>query len=93
MSFTTIEAWFAKDNKSVYYQTKKIPGADSKTFEKFTATGGYNWIETTHYSIDKNHVYYDDHIIQDANPKAFSLMKDLQSKDDRNIYYAGWKIK
>lgn len=91
-NFTTIEAWFAKDNKSVYYQTRKIPGADPKTFEKFTATWGYNWIETTHYSIDKNHVYYDDRVIKDANPRTFSLMKDLQSKDDKYIYYAGWKI-
>ncbi|GAB0174809.1 MAG: hypothetical protein HHAS10_06880 [Candidatus Altimarinota bacterium] len=90
-TFKALEAWRALDEKSVYYQDKKIPGADPRSFTGMS-TGGYNWIETYHYMRDKNRVYYDERPILNSDPNSFVLMKDLHSKDKSNIYYAGWKI-
>jgi superfamily I DNA and RNA helicase len=86
-----IEPWRALDAMSVYYQHKKIIGADPKSFTGID-TRGFNWIETDHYMRDKNRIYYDDRVIRGSDPKTFFLMKDLHAKDKKNIYYAGWKI-
>jgi DKNYY family len=90
-TFRAFEAWRALDSTSVYYQNKKIIGADPKSFTGIY-TWGFNWIETHHYMRDKSRVYYDDRPILDSDPNTFVLMKDLHSKDKNNIYYAGWKI-
>ncbi len=90
-SFRAIEAWRALDDTSVYYQDKKILGADPHSFTGID-TRGYNWIETHHYMQDKSRVYYDDRAIINSDPKTFVLMKDIHAKDKNNIYYAWWKI-
>ena len=90
-TFQVIEPWRALDAMSVYYQSKKIIGADPKSFRGID-TGGFNWIETSHYMRDKNRIYYDDHAIRNSDPKTFVLMKDLHAKDKNSIYYAGWKV-
>ena len=90
-TFRVIEPWRALDAMSVYYQHKKIIGADPKSFTGID-TRGFNWIETDHYMRDKNRIYYDDRVIRGSDPKTFFLMKDLHAKDKKNIYYAGWKI-
>lgn len=90
-NFRAIEAWRALDDTYVYYQDKKIIGANPKTFTGIH-TGGFNWIETYHYMRDKNRIYYDNRAIINSDPKTFILMKDLHSKDKNSIYYAWWKI-
>lgn len=90
-TFKALEAWRALDERNVYYQDKKIPWVDPRSFTGVN-TGGYNWIETDHYMRDKSRVYYDDRPILNSDPKTFVLMKDLHSKDKNAIYYAWWKI-
>ncbi len=90
-TFNALEAWRALDERSVYYQDKKIPWADPRSFTGVN-TGGYNWIEAYHYMRDKSRVYYDDRPILNSDPKTFVLMKDLHAKDKNAIYYAWWKI-
>ena len=90
-TFRVIEPWRALDAMNVYYQSKKIIGADPKSFTGID-TGGFNWIETDHYMRDKNRIYYDDRVIKNSDPNTFVLMKDIHAKDKRNIYYAWWKV-
>lgn len=90
-TFRALEAWRSLDKENIYYQDRRIPWADPRSFTGIN-TGGYNWIETYHYMRDKNRVYYDDRVILNSDPKTFMLMKDLHSKDKNAIYYAWWKI-
>jgi hypothetical protein len=90
-TFKALEAWRALDERNAYYQDKKIPWADPRSFTGVN-TEGYNWTETYHYMLDKSRVYYDHRPILNSDPKTFVLMKDLHAKDKNAIYYAWWKI-
>jgi len=55
-----------------------IKGADPKTFQ---VCNNPDWAK------DKNHVYYKDNIIFDADPKTFESIDGLYGKDSKHIFY------
>jgi hypothetical protein len=73
---------FKRGARRVY--TKTLEGADAETFHEISLS----------YFVDKNHVYYRDKIIKEANPKTFKSIGEHGSyfQDGQNIYYSGKKI-
>lgn len=78
--------------KSVKAVAVKNPKVDFKTFEIFD--------EWPNYFHDKNNVYYENKLyqiplkkIEEADRKSFILLNSEFSKDNKNVYYYGNKIK
>jgi hypothetical protein len=67
-SFVCIaDSWYCKDAENVYlHTTGKFEGADVETFEVFPGTP---------YAKDKNYVYKDEYIVENANPETFDPNK------------------
>ena len=81
-----------RELKSVKAVAIKNPKVDFKTFEIFD--------EWPNYFHDKNNVYYENKLyqiplkkIEEADRKSFTLLNSEFSKDNKNIYYYGNKIK
>ena len=81
-----------RELKSVKAVAVKTPKVDFKTFEIFD--------EWPNYFHDKNNVYYENKLyqiplkkIEEADRKSFILLNSEFSKDNKNIYYYGNKIK
>ncbi len=55
-----------------------IKGADPKTFQ---VCSNSDWAK------DKNHAYYKDNIIFDADPKTFESIDELYGKDSKHVFY------
>ena len=78
--------------KSVKAVAVKNPKVDFKTFEIFD--------EWPNYFHDKNNVYYENKLyqiplkkIEEADRNSFILLNSEFSKDNKNVYYYGNKIK
>lgn len=81
-----------RELKSVKVVAVKNPKVDFKTFEIFD--------EWQNYFHDKNNVYYENKLyqiplkkIEEADRKSFILLNSEFSKDNKNVYYYGNKIK
>ena len=81
-----------RELKSVKAVAVKNPKVDFKTFEIFD--------EWPNYFHDKNNVYYENKLyqiplkkIEEADRKSFTLLNSEFSKDNKNVYYYGNKIK
>lgn len=81
-----------RELKSVKAVAIKNPKVDFKTFEIFD--------EWPNYFHDKNNVYYESKLyqiplkkIEEADRKSFTLLNSEFSKDNKNVYYYGNKIK
>ena len=81
-----------RELKSVKAVAVKTPKVDFKTFEIFD--------EWPNYFHDKNNVYYENKLyqiplkkIEEADRKSFTLLNSEFSKDNKNVYYYGNKIK
>ena len=57
---------FRIEDGEVYYINRKIEGADAKTFEVF---------EDDEYAKDKNNVYYNEYVLNEADPKSFNFFQ------------------
>lgn len=83
-------AYFAKDQKMAYFLGKPIIGADLESFSIISRV----------HSKDKNHVYYQEKIIDQADPNTLISLDGQEPRDkqlnyllDANaVYYAGKKI-
>lgn len=65
---------YSKDKNGVYYEDKKVAGADSDTFQVLTVpklSAGKADHATYSYSKDAEKVYYLGQIVPDADPKTF----------------------
>lgn len=62
--------------KGAYLQTK----VDTESFETFP---DWNYI----YARDKNHVYYEGEIIQEADVNSFEVVGFRYAKDNKHVYY------
>lgn len=74
------------EDGEVYYINRKIERADAKTFEVF---------EDGEYAKDKNNVYYEENVLNEADPKSFKSLSKISSglgKDKNSVYYIGKKI-
>lgn len=81
-----------RELKSVKAVAVKNPKVDFKTFEIFD--------EWPNYFHDKNNVYYENKLyqiplkkIEEADRNSFTLLNSEFSKDNKNVYYYGNKIK
>lgn len=75
------------EDGEVYYINRKIEGADAKTFEVF---------EDGEYAKDKNNVYYEENVLNEADPKSFKSLSKVSSglgKDKNKVYLFGLELK
>lgn len=78
---------YGMDQYKAYYFGEPIYGSDGKTFQILTGA----------YQKDKNHVYYQNHIIRSADPSTFisPLIDSIShepisfAKDKNDVYYCG----
>lgn len=68
---------YAKDEKSVFYEGKRINGADAATFE---AIGEF-------YARDKNTGYYGKDTVKNSNGKTFTVINAYYSTDGKDYFY------
>ena len=76
----------AGDKKNVYYDGRRIEGADVNTFEVIEPC-------VFGYSKDKVSVYYEDKKIPGSDPKTFEILgENGYSKDKNNAYFGNFII-
>ncbi|MDR2148999.1 MAG: DKNYY domain-containing protein [Tannerella sp.] len=79
---------FFKDANNVYYwkwNTRNLILMDNADLHTFEQVGGS-------YAKDKNHVYYRDEIVPDANPKDFYYDEETRyGYSGKNVYFLGEK--
>ena len=81
-----LNQFYLKDDKNVFFNDKKILGADANSFIALDKENGY--------AKDKNSVYYFGQKVEGANAKTFEVILDGEySKDDKNVYASGEIIK
>lgn len=81
-----LNQFYLKDDKNVFFNDKKILGADANSFIALDKENGY--------AKDKNSVYYFRQKVEGANAKTFEVISDGEySKDDKNVYASGEIIK
>lgn len=74
-----LNQFYLKDDKNVFFNDKKILGADANSFIALDKENGY--------AKDKNSVYYFGQKVEGADPKTFEVISDGEySKDDENVY-------
>ncbi|MFB9079084.1 DKNYY domain-containing protein [Flavobacterium procerum] len=81
-SFEALRYDFSKDKNGVYYDFKKIKGADYSSFE----------ILSDQYSKDNQHVYFEDVILKGANSKKFEFSSQHAIWEDGENQYKNGKI-
>lgn len=71
---------YANNHDIIYHRGKEIRGVDIATFEILDST----------YSKDKNHIYRDNVIFEEADPETFEIVSSgSYTKDKNNVYYLG----
>lgn len=60
-----------------------IPGSDARTLKTFPKT---------RYALDKNHVYYGQSAVPNANPRSFQALSEHHGSDDANVYHRSEQI-
>lgn len=79
---------YSKDANSVYYEAIRIAGADPESFELVNNSNDYKI-----YARDKYRVYLKETVIEGANPQYFEEIKGSFYRDDRHVFYGGYKLK
>ena len=83
-TYEVINQLYSRDKNNIYYDNKKIEGADLPTFQR---------IDEYIYSKDKNNIYFRGKKISGADKDTFEKIdKYNYSKDKNNIYYDDKKI-
>lgn len=74
---------YAIDRYHVFDQGYQLPGADPRSFRVIMGSGEY----ATNYAEDAERVYFNDHIIIDADPTTFIVYADSPyAKDKYRVY-------
>ncbi|MBE8725852.1 DKNYY domain-containing protein [Flavobacterium hungaricum] len=81
-SFESLRYDFSKDKNGVYYNFKKIAGADSSNFE----------ILSDQYSKDKQNVYFEDVILKGADAEKFKFSSEYKKWEDGKNQYKNGQI-
>lgn len=80
---------WAKDKNNAYYMGKQpVPLTDYDSFHVIKETDSYGL--QGHYAADKYRVYYEDHIVEGADPETFTEIIDWVGQDKHRVYYQ-WK--
>ena len=83
-TYEVINQLYSRDKNNIYYDNKKIEGADLPTFQR---------IDEYIYSKDKNNIYFRGKKISGVDKETFEKIdKYNYSKDKNNIYYNDKKI-
>lgn len=83
-TYEVINQLYSRDKNNIYYDNKKIEGADLPTFQR---------IDEYIYSKDKNNIYFRGKKISGVDKDTFEKIdKYNYSKDKNNIYYDDKKI-
>ena len=83
-TYEVINQLYSRDKNNIYYDNKKIEGADLSTFQR---------IDEYIYSKDKNNIYFRGKKISGVDKETFEKIdKYNYSKDKNNIYYDNKKI-
>ncbi len=83
-TYEVINQLYSRDKNNIYYDNKKIEGADLPTFQR---------IDEYIYSKDKNNIYFRGKKISGVDKETFEKIdKYNYSKDKNNIYYDNKKI-
>ncbi len=64
--------------RGVQFKTKTV---DANSFKLFRPN------QIDYYSKDKNHVYYEQNVIEQANPKTYLPLEFGYGKDDKHVYH------
>lgn len=70
-SFTPINENWGKDNKYYYWKTKRLDSLDYESAEIVNTYFRNEQGKISYYIKDKNHVYFKNKIVNEANPKTF----------------------
>lgn len=81
-SFESLRYDFSKDKNGVYYNFKKIAGADSSNFE----------ILSDQYSKDNQNVYFEAQILKGANSEKFKFSSEYGTWEDGEYQYKNGQI-
>lgn len=91
-TFEVISAQFQRDNEHVWYMGSLLC-ADSQSFKVFTCetSAGFNK-DMSLYACDKNRVYYQYLILDDADIKTFRVLRSAKSDelygvDEKRVFY------
>ena len=75
--------YYGKDAKQVYYEGKRLPGADPATIKDL------GWP----LALDASHVYYNGSVIEGADPNTFKIINGSVSRyRDKSHVYAREKV-
>lgn len=72
-------SYFARDNQHVFFQSKRVEGADPKTFVA----------EDNGYAHDKNFVYYNGEKLEGSSGSTFQRVNYYYMHDENQVYYYG----
>ncbi len=84
------EQVYAQDLENVYYKGKVlIPKADPKSFKQLGALST-NWRTVGNYSLDKNHIYYENKEVEGVDKLSFSSeYEDGYASDKSHVFLKG----
>ncbi len=87
---------FIATDRGVFWVDRAIDFADVKTFEVLAKTSGKE-CSSAAYAKDRGHVYYQNRVIEDADPETFQMLDGVRSCiyafDKSNRYSQGINIK
>ena len=86
-TFSSLESSYgtswAKDNNYVYFKGEVISGADAKAQGETLACGYYK---------DMKHVFFENRLIEEADPVTFIVRDNCLGTDNLNIFWKNMKI-
>lgn len=92
--FQPLGCYFYITRKGIYWSDKEIRKADVDTFQIFEKEKG-NDCKFNFYAKDKNFVYYQNFVVEDADPETFKIIgvNGYQGEDKNFKYDLGRKTK
>lgn len=75
-SFVVVDYQYAKDKSSVFYEGRKLSGAESSTFELIS----YG------YAKDRQHVFFRNVIVDKADPSTFTAFTENENSMGETVY-------
>lgn len=79
-TFSILPGWgYSKDKNSVYFETKRVEGADQKSFKVIDG-------QATDYGLDDRYVYCDGIKLENSDATTFTTIDAYKAKDKNNVY-------
>lgn len=75
--------WYSLQNNAIYCMENTVSNVDAPTFVASSLDG---------YGKDKNHVYWCNQVVADANPETFTILSKEYAKDTSYVFLVGGSI-